>query len=400
MVQPGIEIMRSLALILLSFCITLSPIAAEPEGAAAKASQGRILSDTNVFPIAVWLQHPKNAERYKAAGINLYVGLWKGPTEEQLDTLEKAGMPVICSQNEVGLANLDNPIIAAWMHGDEPDNAQPRGDGKGYGPPIKPEVIQEGYAKIKANDRTRPVFLNLGQGVAWDNYIGRGVRRNKPEDYPEYIQGADIVSFDIYPVVHDHAEIAGKLEYVARGVERLVEWSEGRKTVWNCIECTHISNPERKASPAQIRSEVWMALIHGSRGIIYFVHQFEPTFREAALLDDPENLAAVTAINGQIQSLAPVLHSPNLADGESIQPVESSVRIASMTKRAEDGLYLFSVAMEERGGEVTFGSAALPREGTVEVLGEDRIVPIVKGQFKDHFDSYEAHLYRIRPAGR
>ena len=43
------------------------------------------------------------------------------------------------------------------------------------------------------------MLLNLGQGVAFDNYIGRGVRRNHPEDYPEYVKGCDIASFDIYP---------------------------------------------------------------------------------------------------------------------------------------------------------------------------------------------------------
>ena len=41
-----------------------------------------------------------------------------------------------------------------------------------------------------------------------------------------------------------------------------------------------------------------MALIHGSRGLIYFVHQFEPRFIEAALLEDPQMLTAVTALNG------------------------------------------------------------------------------------------------------
>src|SRR4029453_10684534 len=130
-----------------------------------------------------------------------------------------------------------------------------------------------------------------------DNYIGRGVRRNHPEDYPEYVKGCDIASFDIYPVVHESPEIAGKLEYVARGVDRLIEWSGEGKVVWNCIECTHISNASVKATPAQVRSEVWMSLIRGSRGLIYFVHQFKPNFREAALLDDPEMLAGVTAIN-------------------------------------------------------------------------------------------------------
>src|SRR5262245_27072321 len=194
-------------------------------------------ADPNFFPLAVWLQNPANAERYKAAGINTYVGLWRGPTDEQLAQLKASGMYVICSQNATGLAHKDDPTIVAWMHGDEPDNAQGIRDQKGYGPPILPETIVEGYKKRKEADPTRPVLLNLGQGVAWDNYIGRGVRRNHPEDYPQYIQGCDIASFDIYPACHEHPDIAGKLWYVADGVTRLKKWAGEGRRVWNCIEC-------------------------------------------------------------------------------------------------------------------------------------------------------------------
>ena len=72
-------------------------------------------------------------------------------------------------------------------------------------------------------------MLNLGQGVAWDEWFGRGPRSNHPEDYPEYVKGCDIVSFDIYPVVHGSPEVRGKLEFVARGVERLVGWTRRGK---------------------------------------------------------------------------------------------------------------------------------------------------------------------------
>src|SRR4029079_18605856 len=93
---------------------------------------------------------------------------------------------------------------------------------------------------------------------------------------------------------------------------RLRKWSNDRKIVWNCIECTHISNPRAKATPHQVKAEVWMSLIHGSRGLIYFVHQFQPKFNEHALLDDPEMLAAVSALNHQVHDLAPVLNSPDV----------------------------------------------------------------------------------------
>ena len=169
---------------LLSFalCFTNSSLAADsptPAGTAGDAWSHGPSTDSNYFPIAVWLQNPRNAARYRAAGINLYVGLWRGPTAEQLKQLSDAGIQVICSQNSFALSNKDNPTIAGWMHGDEPDNAQSLGSGKGYGPPVLPEKIAADYTRIRSRDSSRPVLLNLGQGVAWDNYIGRGVRRNR-----------------------------------------------------------------------------------------------------------------------------------------------------------------------------------------------------------------------------
>lgn len=351
-------------------------------------------TDENYFPIAVWLQNPANAARYKAAGINLYVALYRGPTSNQLAALQKAGMSVICGQGR-GLEFKDNPVIIGWMHGDEPDNAQSLGQGKGYGPPILPEKIVRDYERMRAADPSRPVLLNLGQGVAWDNYIGRGVRRNHPEDYPEYVKGCDIASFDIYPVVHEKPEVAGKLEFVAKGVERLRQWAGDERFVWNCIECTHISNAETKATPQQVRAEVWMSLIHGSRGLIYFVHQFKPTFKEAALLDDPEMLAAVTAINRQIQELAPVLNSVSITNGVTVKSSGAEVPIAWMMKRHADATYLFAVNMRNRPTRGSFAAREFSANATTTVLGESRNIALRQGEFADDFAAYEVHLYRM-----
>jgi hypothetical protein len=346
------------------------------------------------FPIAVWLQDPANAPRFQAAGINLYVGLWEGPTQPQLDALAKTGMRVICGQNKVGLENRANPIIVGWMHGDEPDNAQWAGR---YGPPVSTDKVRRYYEEIRAADPSRPVLLNLGQGVAHDDYIGRGIRRNHPEDYAQYVKGCDIASFDIYPVVHFDPAIAGKLEFVATGVERLVKWNAG-KPVWNCIECTHIDNPKAKATPAQVRAEVWMSLVHGSRGLIYFVHQFKPVFREPALLDDPEMLAAVTAINRQIRELAPVLNSPTIANGVTIRSSVNSVPIAGMVKRQGDATYVFAVGMRNQPAQGTIKIVGLANKASAEVLGEARNIAVNGGEFTDDFKPYEVHLYRIKSA--
>jgi hypothetical protein len=354
--------------------------------------------EESFFPIAVWLQPPAKARQYLDAGFNTYVGLWEGPTEEQLTALKQAGMKVICEQNAVSLKHLNDSTIIGWMHGDEPDNAQALGAGKGYGPPIPPATIIAEYQRIRAADSTRPVMVNLGQGVAWDDYIGRGIRRNHPEDYAEYVKGSDIASFDIYPVAHDNPAVAGKLWFVPQGVERLVQWAGPDRIVWNCIECTRIQNADHKATPRQVRCEVWMSLIHGSRGLIYFVHEWKPRFNESALLGDPEMLAAVTALNRQIARLAPVLNSPTVTDAVAAVSENSEVPVAVMAKRSGDALYLFAVGMRDGKTTTAFTMRGLAGAPNVEVLDENRALKTQDGVFHDDFQPWDAHVYRIAAA--
>lgn len=356
------------------------------------------LADPNVFPIAVWLQSPSNAAKYREIGINLYVALYSGTNEQKLAELKRNGMHVIVGQNESGLRFKEDPTIVGWMHGDEPDNAQAkRGNQKGYDPPVPTEKIIADYQRIKANDPTRPVMLNLGQGVAWDGWIGRGVRTNHPEDYVEYVKGSDIVSFDIYPACHDNKAVAGKLWMVPDGVSRLRKWSDDRKTVWNCIETTNIENPDPnvKATPQQVKAEVWMSIVRGSRGLIYFCHKFKPMFIEAGLLADAEMATAVGKVNRQIQELAPVLNSPTIENGAKVESSSAEVPIEVMVKRHSGATYLFAVGM--RDGATTAGFQVDGLKGTwkVDVLGEDRKLEVVDGKFRDNFKPWDVHLYRL-----
>ncbi len=225
------------------------------------------------------------------------------------------------------------------------------------------------------------------------------------------MKGCDIASFDVYPVVGIRKpDGENYLWYVAKGVERLMRWTEGRKVVWNCVECTHISNPHKRATPAQVRAEVWMALIHGSRGLIWFVHQFKPRFNEHALLDDPEMLAAVTAINRRIRSLAPVLNSPALKGVATVSaspktPAPAGVKeapgadetpIRMLVQRHDGSLYLFTVCRRNRPARAAFRVAGLPERARVEVIGEERTIDARGGRFEDSFDAWGVHLYRIR----
>ena len=352
-------------------------------------------ADEKFFPLAVWLQSPRNAQRYQHLGINVYVALWRGPTAEQLDALDQAGMYAVLVQNPRALDFREHQAIASWMHHDEPDNAQSLGRGKGYGPPVLPEKVVEDYRRMKAADPGRPVLLNLGQGVAWDGWHGRGVRTNHPEDYPKYLEGCDIASFDIYPAVHDHPDVAGKLWHVGRGVQRLVEWTGGRKPVWCCIETTHINNPDKLPTPAQIRAEVWMAIVHGATGIIYFCHEFKPRENEAGLLAHAENAEAVKKINAQVRELAPVLNSPTVKDAARVESSDPAVPVVAMVKRHGGATYVFAVSMRETPTTASFAVSGMPANSTVRVIGEARTLDADGGSFRDKFDGYGVHLYRV-----
>ena len=271
----------------------------------------------------------------------------------------------------------------------------PSGTTKGYGPPVPPQWIVRDYEKIKTVDVTRPIFLGLGQGVAWEKYHGRGERTGHLEDYAKYMAGCDIACFDIYPAAHDNLAVKDALWYVPRGVRHLREWCQDSKPVWVHLETGIIGAPGSEPTPQQVKAEVWMALIHGARGIDYFVHQFKPKFNEHALLDNPDMLAAVTAVNQQVTSLARVLNSPTIVDGVMVESTNPKTPVHAMVKHKDGATYVFSAAMYCEETKATFRIKGLTGTRTAEVLGEDRTVRVQNGVFTDAFAGNGVHLYRI-----
>ena len=364
------------------------------------------------FPIAVWMQDPKWAPKYQDAGINLYIALWQGPTEEQLADLKKFNMPLICEPNEVALAHLKDPMIVGWLQPDEPDNAKPfksywgnsidliqtawpglfddLGANKpyvGYGPPIPWSWIIRCYETLRAKDPRRPILLGVGDGVVRPAGC-RGERTGKTEDYLEYVKGCDIFSFDTYPVNYKTNRL-----HIADGVTNLRKWSKDGKVVWNCMECTGL------AKPRDTRAEVWMGLIHGSMGIIYFVHELkegELGHNDHALLDHPEMLAAVTKINHQIHDLAPVLNSPSSSTPATVVTSNKEIPVDSMTKAIGTTVYVFSVAKGEGETKALFTVPGV-KSGKVAVLGENRTIQMDGDHFEDGFQAWDVHLYEITP---
>lgn len=389
--------------------VTSSTSAANPSAPAVETESRQWerspIGSPDFFPLCVWGQDPAEAGRFKELGINTYIGFYYGTTEEQLDALRRAGMKLIADQQALRIKYLLNEsTIIGWtfddernlrMSGNEPDNAQH--DKGGIHFPVLPELIVADYKKISAADPSRPVLLNLGPGVAWDGWYGRGPRTNHPEDYAEYLKGCDIASFAIYPVNGDKKEpqeINNKLWLAPYGTDRLVKWGEGRNIVWNCIE-TYAINGGSRPTPEQVKAEVWMSIIHGSRGIIYCCHSIPSPRVEAVKPADKEMGSALAKINKQITHLSGVINSPTKKDAVTVEsaykdvPVDASVRICGAT-------YIFAAAMRDGPTRATFTVKDLPGHWSAEVLGENRTVEVANGRFTDDFKGYGVHLYMIQ----
>jgi len=272
---------------------------------------------------------------------------------------------------------------------------------------------------MKAADPTHPVYLNLGMGVSYLNWAGRGSSRNQWWMYADtivgrdsvkngYLKACDIVSYDIYPMNSKYTEafrilynsevIQGNLYYVPKGIDSLYSWQKLKKRpVWTWIESTKFSDspaPSRKPTTIEVKAQVWMALIHEAKGVGYFAHVITPTFDSRALLKDAEMMTAITAINNQITSLAPVLNSTSLKNFATVSSSNIAVPVDIMCKHVGISQYLFAVPMRDGATTATF-TTNNSTATSVEVIGENRTIPIIAGKFTDTFSAYQVHLYKM-----
>ena len=158
-----------------------------------------------------------------------------------------------------------------------------------------------------------------------------------------------------------------------------------------------------KATPAQVKSRS-LDVAHSwlSRAAIYFVHQFKPSFNEHALLDDPEMLAAVTAVNRQIRELARRSLQQPLGCGlrPSVRSSDPQTPIDILVKRTPEAAYVFAVSMRNGRAAARSRSRSCSKlAAPAEVLGEDRKITIRGREFDDAFPAFGVHLYRIAAGG-
>jgi hypothetical protein len=276
--------------------------------------------------------------------------------------------------------------MIGWHVADEPDQSNEGVPAVSYG---ELSVI---LAKVRALAPARPLWMNLSCGVADERWIGRGLR---DEDYPRYCSLADVVSYDIYPCNSLGADGPERLHMVAKGLDRLAKFTGGQKPLWFIVEVNRFTRDNetdsRSPTPEEVKTQMWMAIVHGARGLTFFCHSWYKTSTWGRI--EPEMRAGLTKTNAEIHALAKVLNSPTVADGAKVATTLGS-RVDTMVKQLDGATYVFAVNMYRKAEKPTI-TVKGAGDGAAEVLFEERTVEVKGGKIVDDFAPYAVHRYRM-----
>jgi hypothetical protein len=362
------------------------------------------------FPIGVFMQNTDAFQKWHDRGVNLLVGepTWvpDGMThDEMLDWWTRSagalGMKVIRRPKSSPADDVGDTTLLAWAQDDEPDAS-------GGGTVNLPAAVAN-YQLWKSIDPSRPVFLNFaGPDVitAWGGPTDPPPSWCPAPDYDcslvsnhvDYIdQALDWVSNDLYPLVGFLPDESrrGDVTYLADPIDRISTWTD--KPQFAFIETSnqlYIDTATRGVTPAELRAEVWIAIIHGVRGLIYFPEVVPPDGVGASTDGTPADVAAeMTTQDGIVTSLAPVLQGP-------INPSTLGATVPSPLqvgwRDAPAGAYFFVI--NTQGTTISNASIALRGVGSAQsatVYGESRSVSLSSGALTDTFGPFALHIYFV-----
>jgi hypothetical protein len=134
--------------------------------------------------------------------------------------------------------------------------------------------------------------------------------------------------------------------------------------------------------------------VHGDD---HFGRSFKPTLIEAGLLADSTNSAAVSAINQQIRTLAPVLNSAPLAEIATVTSTDARVPIDFVVKRHNDATYLFALAMRDGQVDADISVRGAPTRRLRRRPRRGPAHPVGGRPLPRQLRRLRVHLYKITP---
>jgi len=264
--------------------------AATPGGAALSRATG--------FVIGVFDQPSYTFPKWSSRGINTVINYQSLSGTVPFSTWHDALVQdhLMAIRPPVGDPSQDahDPALLAWMQPDEPELNHEQA------------LVQANYRAWHAAAPQIPVWLNVSGG---------SVAKETQSELAPYLSSADWISDDIYPVTGwdqpGGLDLNEEGDWIGGTLNTLAGWS-GRKPQLQIVETSNqqlswIPN-SRGVTPDEFRGSVWVSVIHGAKGVIYFPQSFGSGFSYDGTPDDV--VAEMTKVDAQLKQWSTVLLAP------------------------------------------------------------------------------------------
>jgi hypothetical protein len=355
---------------------------------------------SDFFPVGVFLQPVGTFDTWKARGVNTVVDF--APTSQSLETWNAAavarGLYMIRAPRANPAQDVNEKYLLAWSQPDEPDYKN-----------IPASTLTASYAAMKKADPQRPVYMNFAGTMVLNPHDSVNQAQ-----YQQYMQAADWVANDIYPITawnhpewidfskplkqNDPYSIGSRMN-PGIAVDTLRGWSMGKKqmayieTSWQDLNSPAAA--PRGVTPDELRGEVWDAIIHGAKGIVYFPQRVGAT----VFMDDntPADVAAeITRQDALIKALGAVLNAGNDATDNRVAFNNPDLEGTWRDLNGKRYLFVLNMSSQTLTG-INFTTAGLSNLSQLQVFNEPRSEQLVGGMINDTFTPYQLHVYTTDP---
>lgn len=361
------------------------------------------------FPIGVWWNGFGNDAEMKwdkSVGLNFYVQL---SGEEDASLFAENGMYWVGEQ--FGSLSDEDPAWVGNFLEDEIDGQYP--DVNHAYAAVERLLKRSSVGRFHANNYTAIVsseyneaqrtssetFVNMISGpVSTDAYYYTGEWCHAIfDEYRNYQVGG----FD-----QPHCATSASYGQNIRAL-RVRDMADGQaQPLFSFVESGAPYENARSITPDQMKGAVWNSIIAGANGILWFPQSFSGDcvtgssvrLAQYGLKDGCANdniLKGMKVVNLQVLALAPVLNTPSY-------DYTFGTNLDTMLKWHAGSAYVFSMISGRSTSSVGSRTFELPSElagvSSVEVVNENRVIPVSGGRFTDVYPhEYTYHIYKITP---
>lgn len=344
------------------------------------------------FVIGTYMAGTDEFKKWHDRGVNTVVEETGWVDESQGRTRQMMMDDWNKAANALGLKMIRRPMptpsddigdtsLLAWQQEDEPD---------AYGEATTNlPICQQKYSDWKAIDPNRMVYINFGGSDVMSATSSSAI-----STYKALIATADWVSNNRYPVtgyLNDGAT-RNDLTLIGQPMDKLAGWTD--KPLFCYVETSsqQFISGARGVTPSELRAEIWLAIVHGVRGYVFFpqVVGGSNTSNDGT----PDDVAAeMTIQNGVVTQLAPVLQGP--IDPPSLGATVPSP-LQACWRDARDGMYF--IVVNPGGTTITNATITLNGVGaatSATVFNGSRTLAVANGSLTDTFGPFAVNIYVV-----